>query len=71
MSSRLAILLYTLPGAALTLSLVLFLLYVPMLSILTVVAILVGLSLMFALGVFAGVHRLRVLRILKRIQNAR
>lgn len=71
MSSRIAILLYVLPGIALTLSLMLFLLYVPMMSIVTVVAILLALGLMFALGVFTGVHRLRVARWIRRLPNAR
>ncbi len=71
MGERITMLLYALPGAALTVSLLLFLLYVPMMSILTVVAILLALSLVFALGVAAGSHRLRISRWLRRLQNAR
>ena len=70
MGARIAVLLYILPGIALTLSLVLFLLYVPAVSILTLIAVLLAISLTFALGVFAGAHRLRLTRWLRRVNHA-
>ena len=71
MNTRTAIILYLAPLALLLASIGAFLIYVSAIGIIAVVAILLGLVLTYALGVVAGGRRIRISRMMRRLQDAR
>lgn len=71
MNTRTAIILYLAPLALLVASIGAFLIYVSAIGIMSVTAILLGLVLTYALGVVAGGRRIRISRIMRRLQHAR
>jgi hypothetical protein len=68
MTIRTAILVFTLPCVLLLASVGAFLLYVPMLTLLSTVTVLMALVLTFAMGVVAGGRRIRISRMIRRLQ---
>lgn len=71
MNTRTAIILYLVPLGLLIASIGAFLIYVSAIGIIAVTAILLGLVLTYALGVVAGGRRIRVSRMMRRLQDAR
>lgn len=71
MNTRIAIILYLAPLALLVASIGAFLIYVSAIEIISVTMILLGLILTFGLGVVAGGRRIRISRIMRRLQDAR
>jgi hypothetical protein len=71
MNTRTAIILYLAPLALLVASIGAFLIYVSAIGIMSVTAILLGLVLTYALGVVAGGRRIRISRMIRRLQHAR
>ena len=71
MSTRTAIILYSAPLALLVASIAAFLIYVSAIGIIAVSAIVLGLVLTFALGVVAGGRRIRISRMMRRLQDVR
>ncbi len=68
MTTRTAILLFTLTFALLLVSVGGFLLYVPMMTLISTITVLMALILTFALGLVAGGRRIRISRMIRRLQ---
>jgi hypothetical protein len=71
MNTRIAAFLYVVPVALLLASIGAFLIYVPLIGLVTVTAIILGFVLAFGLGVLAGGRRIRISRLLRRLPDAR
>ena len=68
MTTKIAVLLSIFPFALLIGSVAAFLLYVPVMTVAATAAILLALVLTFTLGVVAGGRRIRIARIMRRLQ---
>jgi ABC-type transport system involved in Fe-S cluster assembly fused permease/ATPase subunit len=68
MTTKIAVLLSIFPFALLIGSVAAFLLYVPVMTVAATAAILLALVLTFTLGVVAGGRRIRISRIMRRLQ---
>lgn len=69
MTTKIAVLLTIFPFALLLGSIAAFMLYVPVVTIVATVTILLALVLTFTLGVIAGGRRIRISRMIRRLQS--